>query len=232
MVLCWRLPDNRRWLAIVVELVVLFCGVGLVHLKLESARENGSVAILNRIHESPVYLGLLADLASERSHKESLSARLRATPSDHITVAANLSKEISGQSAKISSLSMKLAELEASIPGDPVTVASAFEVFGVGSSGTTELIVLVLLALGNEAIALSLQFRRRNPDESAQMNAPVNADSITPEEYAQFATAFAVGATPAGYRKMAEKLDISAYRARQLYQEAVSKDLLQGVNHG
>jgi hypothetical protein len=248
MILCWRLPDRRRYWALIVNLFLIASGVGLMHYAVESERAGTQESILATVRASAEYHQAETNLADDRRLQQSLLDRLEATPADYVTVAKQLTAQIQDTGRKIADESIQLAKLEQSAPQIQTSGAIAFDALGKQWSSWLQAAVLIILAAGNEVIALALMGRSKStpvverpvsrgepvsprPTHFAPAQRAVDIQApeaqsgsalgreVTAADYIRVAREHAKDGRPAGYRTVKDVLGISDRKAKQLLKE-------------
>lgn len=157
MALCFRLPDGRKWIALVVEVFVLACGTLYLHHQVELSRASTADARKAAVAQGAEYLALKAQMDSAVSSLAVNSART--FPADYLTAFRENEAAKASDTAKIQTLAQQMKALEDRAPAGEVSAASAFDVFGPSSAWWVEAVVLLVLAIGNEAVALALMYK-------------------------------------------------------------------------
>ena len=242
MILCWRLPDRRRYWALIVNLFLIASGVGLMHYAVESEKAGTQEAMLATVRASAEYRQAETNLADDRRLQQSLLDRLEATPADYVTVAKQLTAQIQETGKKIAGESAQLAKLEQFAPQVQTSGAVAFDALGKQWSSWLQAAVLIILAAGNEVIALALMGQSKSvpaverplpprpthfapaqravdiPAPEAQSGSALGRE-VTAADYVRVAREYAKDGRPAGYRTVKDVLGISDRKAKQLLKE-------------
>ena len=230
LVLTWRLPDARRFLALGLEIVVLASGYAMARNRIDLTAANSTEATLGRVRSSVEYQAALGELTRAQGLETILQNRLASLPADWTTAASKLSAEIQATAGQAQALTAKLTAMERT-SGTTEGTGSMFDLFGHQNAGLVETIVLVILAVGTEALALALSGRafvaqtgaQSNADhaEAARTDSAVHAE-IDANTYLAEARRLGNGRS-VGYRQVRDSLGITDHRARTLVRQLIGE---------
>jgi multisubunit Na+/H+ antiporter MnhF subunit len=215
MILVWRLPDWRRYLAVILEVVVLTAGVGMVKLKVDEAQSASSQSILAGVKASADYLETSAQLQHEQALQSALITRLAQLPADYTTAAREATGAIRESQARAGLLSKKLVDME-NIQGSS-NGPTIFELFGEPNAPIVESLALSFLAIATELLALVLT---RSGIEVAHVRdagvSPQPNGSAEEQAYLRVRAELISQNRDHGYRNISKELQISPSRGRQI----------------
>lgn len=189
MVLCWKLPDWRKWIVIPVEVFVLFCGVGLIHVQVDKSKSTEAISRRQAFLSSAEYTTALDAYNQAKAKMDALTERLKTIPGDYTTGARENDAASVKTKADFEAAKAEWLKVDAKAPPAPeaVTAAGSFRIFGDNNADWLEALILFILAAGNECVALALSWKPKGApgtvQDQAKALAPVKAvEIISPEQ--------------------------------------------------
>jgi hypothetical protein len=239
-----RLPDGRRYLSLVLESVVLFCGFGMVFAKVQDARSDDLLARLTALHSTPAYQTTLSLYEAARTKQKALAERTGVIPGDFTTGARQNDQAETRASADVARLGKDLADQDATVTGGRPVVrgqkASMFDLFGKENADLVSRIIIGILIGGTDLIAIFLWWRPRKsrptqvtqgtrvrestvPTGSQADPEPFRRPDPTPVDYYHAATEGMPEGRARGREAVMKILGISEPHARALYKVCAEK---------
>ena len=170
LILCVRLPGWRKWVALLANTFLVVAGVALMRFAVTSSERAAGLGELDRIHAGPIYVSTVKDVAEAQDTRSIWKRRAEGLDPTWVSAAQKPADQMKYWDGRVSELREELKKMDAGIIIPIASVSSATDLFGPGSSGVLELILM----LSNEVIALCLMWRTR---ESA---VPVHAEHTAP----------------------------------------------------
>lgn len=243
MVLCWRLPDGRRWLVVPIEIIILLCGVAMIEWQLERGKDETTNASRQAFLASPSYQTALDAYNIAKVDWQGTAARVSTIPGDFTTGARENKASGDEKKAAFEKARDALLALEPQIPkaAEARAVDSLFGFAGPEWEPWIKGIVLLLLALGDQAVAMANTWRRSEiPVPVPRRRAPsvpapntvepeppkVQERVLTYKDYYRAATEGRTDGKALGRELVAKKLKISERQVRKLYDECVAYGLI------
>jgi len=242
MILCWRLPDGRRWLVVPLEVIILLCGVAMIEWQLERGKDDTTNAARQAFLASPSYQTTLDAYNIAKADWEGTAARVSTIPGDFTTGARENKAAGDEKKAVFEKAKADLLALEPQIPkaAEVRAVDSLFGFAGSDAEPWIKGIVFLLLALGDQAVAMANTWRRSEKPVPAQRTrvpsvpSPNGVESeipkvqermLTYKDYYRAATEGRTDGKVLGREGVSKKLGISERQARKLRQECIDYQL-------
>ena len=237
MILVVRLPDGRKIAGLVVNAFIILAGMGLMSYTVELDRASGQTQTLDRIHAGAEYTTTKTAYDAAVTGLGVLTART--FPAEFLTSFRENEAAKKTAKAEVDRLADELVRIEAGHPVASVTGSVAFDIFGHEWSSWVQGLMMLILAGGNEVIALVLMWGsapKTAPIEAVTRAAPRQVvrterteSDITPtvEQYVALGRERQAAGLQTGYRFMSAAMGISDRRARDLYREAIEKGLVR-----
>lgn len=217
---CWKLPDDRKWLAVPASLFLILSGVMMFSTVVERDRKRATAQTLDAVHSSVAWKVAQGEFDAAMKAYNILADRV--FPAEFAKRFKENEDAKTAQWAIVQEKSGALKKLE---PKVNIEESGLFDVLGKEWSWAVQSIFLALYAVVNEAIALSLAYR---PKETAQSDAKTEktertakAEPFGVDEYIEWARKLGKDGLLAGYRMVSEATGQSTYRCRELFAEAL-----------
>lgn len=251
MYLCWKLPDARRWLVVPIEVIILLCGVAMIEWQLERGKDESENTTRQAFLDSPSYKTALDEYNIAKADWEGTATRTATIPGDFTTGARENKTSGDEKKAAFEKAKAALLALEPQIPkgAENKSVDDIFSFAGPGWSPWIKGIVLLLLALGDQATAMANTWHRSetrgpvrtrtvpsDPTRKAPEKPIAPRPVLTPLPFEPIKTArdYYAAATEGrsdgkawGREVVAKKLGISERQVRKLYDECVAQGLIR-----
>jgi hypothetical protein len=251
MYLCWRLPDARRFLVIPLEIIILLCGVAMIEWQLERGKDVEANGARQAFLDSPSYKTALDAYNIAKADWEGTATRTGAIPGDFTTGARENKAAGDEKKAAFEKAKRDLLALEPQIPkgAENKSVDNLFSFAGPDWAPWIKGIVLLLLAAGDQAVAMANTWRRsekpgpvqrravpsvpapkpvERPQAPRPALAPIRFEPIkTARDYMAAATEGRNDGKAWGRETVAKKLGISERQVRKLYDECVAQGLIR-----
>lgn len=251
MYLCWRLPDNRKWLVVLLEVIILLCGVAMIEWQLERGKDDQANTAHQAFLASPRYQTALDSYNLAKRKLEANAERLDKIPGDFTTGARENTASAKELQANFEKAKADLLALEPQIPKAPEnrSVDSLFGFAGPGWEPWIKGVVLLLLALGDQAVAMANTWRRSEPtvpepkrrskavptesptEKHVDLPEPTPEPEMTVKDYLRAATEGRTDGKLWGREVVAKKLGISERQVRKLRDELVQmREIIGGTS--
>lgn len=251
MYLCWRLPGNRRFLVIPLEIIILLCGVAMIEWQLERGKDVEASGTRQAFLDSPSYKTALDAYNIAKADWEGTATRTGAIPGDFTTGARENKAAGDEKKAAFEKAKRDLLALEPQMPkgAENKSVDDLFSFAGPDWAPWIKGIVLLLLAAGDQAVAMANTWRRsektvpvqRRSVPSVPASKPVEKPETprhelkplpfepikTVHDYLAAARDGRDDGKAWGREVVAKKLGISERQVRKLYDECVALGMIR-----
>ncbi len=214
---CWKLTDDRKWLALPAILVLLVSGAMMFAATVDRDRNAKAEATRELVHESAAWMTAKTDYDAAMQSYTNLAART--FPADYPKRFEENEIAKTKQWVEVQKKSSALTALEPAITVEPRT---AFDIFGSGWSWLVASVFVFLYELSNHAIALALAYRPKETAPKPAQTTQTRAAVFGVDEYIEAAKRLGRGGVLAGYRQVAEEMGQTTYRCRELFGEAIA----------
>jgi hypothetical protein len=209
LALVWRLPSKVRFVAVVVEVFVLACGVNVAHFFVEDARQRAHVEATDAVHKTRAWTEATDALTMAKATRQSWADKAAALDPTWVTSAKKLAEEYDKADHAVGAAASALDNLEAHAPPVPGT-GSPFEVFGPENAPAVTGWFLLIFGVAVGGLALALMWVPLG--EGKTQASPVKVAEPTQFEkdedlYMMTAKAHPTGDRIAGYKKVAKLLN-------------------------